>query len=89
MPRYRHVRADGFVFAFAYDEDDPQILHIFARHLTTVDDALRVWFNPDVEDIWDEEHQRFEVQTETHVLLWTWLTEGERVLVITCFTRED
>lgn len=78
MPRYRSVRAEGFVFLFAYDQDAPELLHIFARHLTTIDDALRVWFDPTVEDEWNERYERFEVTTQTHVLYWKWLTEGER-----------
>jgi hypothetical protein len=70
------------------DEADPTILHIYARHLTTIDDALRVWFNPDVEDHWNERHQRFEVETDTHILYWTWLTPNERVLIITCLRKD-
>jgi len=89
MPRYRHVHAKGFNFVFAYDEDEPELLRIFARHGTTVDDAFRIWFNPSLEEVWDNTHQRFEVQSETHILLWKWLTQGERVLIITCMTRED
>jgi hypothetical protein len=83
------VQAEGIVFLFAYDNDDPKLLHIYARHLTTVDDALRVWFDSEAEEVWNEDRQRFEVQTETHVLYWTWMTDSERVLIITCFTRED
>jgi hypothetical protein len=89
MPRYRDVRAEGLVFLFAHDDDDPELLHIFARHLTTIDDALRVWFDSTVEDDWNETYERFEVKTKTHVLYWKWLTEGERILIITCFTREE
>jgi len=89
MPRYTQVRADGFVFLFAHDNDAPELLHIYARHLTTIEDALRVWFDSGVEDVWDEEHNRFEVQNDTHLLLWNWLTVGERVLIISCMTRED
>jgi hypothetical protein len=42
MPRYRAVRRDGFTFLFAYDETDPSLLHIFARHMTSVEDAVLV-----------------------------------------------
>jgi hypothetical protein len=89
MPRYRSVQADGFVFLFAYDIDDPTLLHIYARHLTTIDDALRVWFDPAAEDVWNETYERVESQNDTHLLLWKWLTDGKRVLIITCMTRED
>jgi hypothetical protein len=89
MPRYRQVRADGLVFLFAYDADDPTLLHIFARHLTTIDDALRTWFDASAEETWNEQRQRFETRSASHVLYWTWLTDNERVLIISCFTRED
>ena len=90
MPRYRAVRREGFTFLFAYDATDPSLLHIFARHMTSIEDALRVWFDPNAEDVWDERHQRFESRGETHVLLWTWRAGSEdTVLIISCFTRED
>jgi hypothetical protein len=89
MPAWKHVRSGGVVFVFKYDLDDPSILHIFARHLMTVDDALRTWFDEDAEDTWNDEYGRFETRSDTRVLYWKWLTEAERVLVISCFTRED
>ncbi len=89
MPRYKPVRSHGFTFLFAYDQTDPALLHIFARHLTTIEDALRTWFDPQAEDVWNEQRQRFETRSETHVLYWTWLEDGQTVLIISCFTRED
>lgn len=86
---YRRVRAEGHTFLFAYDNDAPELLHIYARHLTSVDDALRVWFDQEAEDHWNEERDRFEVQNATHVLYWKWLADGELILIISCFTRED
>jgi hypothetical protein len=67
MPRWKHVRADGIVFVFGYDPADASVLHIFARHLTTVDDALRVWFDPDAEEEWNAKCERFETRSDTHV----------------------
>jgi hypothetical protein len=90
MPRYRAIRREGFTFLFSYDRTDPSLLHIFVRHLTTPDDALTVWFDPEAEDTWDEERERFESRGENHVLLWTWRDGSEdTVLIISCFTRED
>jgi hypothetical protein len=89
MPRFKRVRSGGFTFLFAYDETDPSLLHIYARHLATIEDALRVWFDPQAEDVWNDQRERFETRGETHVLYWTWLNDGETVLVITCMARED
>jgi hypothetical protein len=90
MGRYFHVRAGGITFAFAWDPAAPgEVLHIYARHLTTVDEALATWFDDAATDTWNDEHQRFETENDTHVLYWSWLTEYERVLIITCFRKED
>jgi len=90
MPRYRAVRRQGFTFLFAYDETDSTLLHIFARHLTTLEDALTVWFDPTAEDTWHEQYERFESRGENHILLWTWRAgSDDTVLIISCFTRED
>lgn len=90
MTRYRQVRSHGFTFLFAYDQTDPTQLHIYVRHLTTIEDALRVWLDQhNTEEIWNEQNERFETRNETHVLYWTFLADGETVLIISCFTRED
>ena len=46
--RYRRLRANELIFLFAYDADAPELLHIYARHLTTETDALRVFLTPSV-----------------------------------------
>jgi hypothetical protein len=89
MPRYTTVDSDGFTFVFTHEPADPSILHIFARHLTGIEDALGVWFDNSAEDIWNDEHRRYETVGRTHVLYWAWLVEGQRVLIITCFRGED
>lgn len=85
---YKWVQAQGLRFAFAHDDDDPSILHIYARHLTTIDDALRVWFDKGAPERWNDQRQRFEVEGDRHVLYWSWLEYGRRVLIISCFERE-
>jgi hypothetical protein len=84
MVRYKRVRENGHVFVFKYEDDPPGVLHIFARHLTEIDDALDVFFSS--EPSWNEELGRFENQSDTHGLYWFWLDEGAKVvMVISCF----
>ncbi|MHB1417552.1 MAG: hypothetical protein ACYC1C_20075 [Chloroflexota bacterium] len=85
MP-YKRVREQGIVFYFKYDDQHPEMLHIFVRHLTDVDDALDVFFDPNRRDSWNKQRQRWETESATHALYWTWLEENEKVLVISCFT---
>ena len=69
---------------FRYDTVDPSILHIYARHLTSIDDALDVFF--DTEPKWNEEYERFENYSVTHGLFWFWKNEERKIVVIiTCF----
>ena len=87
MARYRRVREQGVTFVFKYDDDDPSLLHIYARHLTTIDDALDVYFAADATERWNAASRRFERYNESHGLFWFWLDEANRVvMVITCFS---
>ena len=88
MPRFKHVREGDLIFVFKYDEDDPSILHIYARHLTTVQQAIDTWFDEDAEETWNPRRERFETRSQTHEIYWFWLEEDRRVLIITCFQRE-
>lgn len=67
MP-YRRVREQGIVFCFRYDDDHPELLHIYVRHLTDIDDALNVFFDPDRKDEWNEERRRWESHSRSHTL---------------------
>ena len=91
MPRRRttEVEREGITFVFTHDSDDPDLLHIYARHLATIADALRVWFDQAAEEEWNERYRRWETHGRTHVLYWTWLVPESRVLIITCFRRDD
>ncbi len=82
--RFTHFEEAGIRFVFKYDDDAPELLHIFARHLTTIDDALDTFFSG--ETTWNDERERFETYSESHGLFWFWLEEGRVVMVITCFS---
>lgn len=85
MPKKFHsVRENGIKFVFKMDEVDPNLLHIFARHLTSIEDSLDVYF--DSEPTWKEEYQRFENYSDTHGLYWFWIDERDKVvMVVSCF----
>ncbi len=89
MPKYRRVRENGVTFVFKYDDVDPTLLHIFARHMTEVDDALDVFFDPNATETFNSQFQRFERFNATHGLYWFWIDEpGKVLMVITCFTLQ-
>jgi hypothetical protein len=84
MPgRFKHFRARGIKFVFKHDAVDPELLHIYARHMTTPQDAAATFFA--AQSTWDEENQRFETYSTTHGLFWFWLKENSGVMVISCF----
>lgn len=83
-PKYRVVRENGVTFYFKREPEFPDLLHIYVRHLTTIDDALDTFF--DAPAVWNPLHARFENYGETLGLYWAWIDEAERkVMVITCF----
>ena len=89
MGKYRRIRENGITFIFKMDDDDPTILHVFARHLTEPDDALDVFFDPTATETHNRTHDRFERYNATHGLFWFWIDEAAKVvMVITCFTLE-
>jgi hypothetical protein len=83
LARYRQVEEDGIRFVFKYDESAPELLHIFVRYLTSIDDALDTYFGGGT--VWNEARERFETRSETHGLSWFWLEPGHAVMVILCF----
>ncbi len=83
LPRFKHYKARGIKFVFKYDDVAPDLLHIYARHLTTPHDAATAFFAAPA--IWNEENKRFETYSTTHCLLWYWLKEMKDVMVISCF----
>jgi hypothetical protein len=78
-------RESGLIFVFKMDEDAPDMLHIYARHLTTPEEAIDTFFVG--KTIWNAERRRFEASTETHNLFWFWLEQDSVVMVVSCFRR--
>ena len=74
---------------FKYDDDAPDLLHIYARHVTEPDDALDVFFYRSATQIHNAERARFERSNETHGLYWFWREEPSVVMVISCFTMVE
>ena len=81
---YHTVRVQGHTFLFNYEKDHPELLHIFARHLMEVDDAVYIFFNG--ERFWNPTNNRWETLLDGEVIYWTWKNEIDKVvLVISCF----
>lgn len=86
QPHYRHVVENGIKFVFKYDDEAPDLLHIFARHLMTIDDALDLFF--DEKPVWNKEFERYENYSDTQGLYWFWLNEQRKtVMIVSCFRR--
>lgn len=81
-----HDEVSGIRFVFKRDTDDPEVLHIYARHLTTVEEAISTFFAG--QTVFNEQRKRFETFSSTHGLFWFWLKQGTEVMVITCFRNE-
>jgi len=88
-PRYirRTDPTTGIAFVFKTDPAAPDMLHIYARHLTTAEDAMTT-FREGEPPVWDATHRRFETYTATHGLYWFWLEPGSVVMVVSCFREE-
>ncbi len=78
------VVENGITFVFKRDKVDASLLHIYARHLTTIDDALDVYFES--EPSWNLRHGRYENYTDTHGLYWFWIDSRNKVvMIVSCF----
>lgn len=53
-PKYEIVEEQGITFFFKHDKAQSSLLHIYVRHLTTIDDALDVFFN--TTPVWNEKY---------------------------------
>jgi hypothetical protein len=81
---YKRYQARGITFVFKYDDTDPSLLHIYARHLTSPADAIRTFYEGS--STWNEDRGRFETYSATHGLFWFWIEEEKVAMIITCFT---
>ncbi len=84
MKKFEAVIENDITFLFKYDKDSPDLLHIYVRHLTTIDNALNVYFS--TEALWNPKNKRYENYSDTHGIYWFWLNEEDKkVIIITCF----
>lgn len=82
--KYTVKRSCGHIFVFKHDDDAPELLHIYARHLTMPDDAITTFFTG--KTIWNRINKRYETKTKSCSVYWLWLDEeNKRVLIISCF----
>ncbi len=72
-------------FVFKIDPDEPSMLHIWARHLCTPDEAILTW--RDGSRVWNQTHKRWESYTASHGLFWFELKDGG-IMVVSCFKME-
>jgi hypothetical protein len=72
---------------FKRDPDAPELRHVFARHLTSPEDAIKTFFAAPA--WWNDRYRRQETFTDTHGLYWVWVRPGRIVRVITCFRLEE
>lgn len=86
--KYKVVAYEGYKFFFKYEDDEPELLHIYARGLFEPEDAIEIWFEG-TEEIENAERRRMETYTETHGIYWYWLDEPEntKIFIISCFKR--
>ena len=72
------------VNGYKYEEDTSNLLHIYVRHLTQPEDAIKAFFSGTT--TWNDHYQRYETVSETHTIYWFWIDEqAKKVIVITCF----
>lgn len=84
MPNYRSSDYEGIKFVFKFDDDFPDLLHIWVRHQKTIEVAIRIWCEHDSEE-WNLRYQRFESRTKNEGIYWYWLKENKVVMIISCF----
>jgi hypothetical protein len=83
MPRFKNVRTRGLTLVFKFEEDYPDLLHIWARHRKTEQDAMFIFFNGKTRR--NDEHDCWETKFGTEILWWFWIEENKVVMIISCF----
>lgn len=84
MAKYTLKRSREHLFFFKHELTQPDLLHIYVRHLTTPADAIQAFFTGTT--YWNKTRQRMETTAEHHTVYWFWLEqEAKKVMIITCF----
>ncbi len=84
--KYFSLPSGGYDFVFKYDREDPELLHIYARHLTDPGIAVQTWFEGEKE-VWNVQFNHYETSSELYTVYWFWLKESKAVMIISCFRR--
>lgn len=87
MARYETYEYGGYRFVFKYDDDFPDLLHIWVRHRKTVKRAMEIWFEA-TKEVRHQKFQRFETYTDTDGIFWIWLDNDRVIMIISCFDRQ-
>lgn len=83
--KYLVRRIQGHAFFFKFDDEAPDLLHVYVRHLTEPNHAITTFFKGN--SVWNKKYERFETATEEFMVYWLWLDEkAKKVLIISCFT---
>ena len=77
--RFDKYTAKGIEFYFKYDDVAPDLLHIYARHLTAPTEAIETYFYG--ETTWNERYKRFETSTDSHGIYWLYTVRGNKVRI--------
>lgn len=82
--RYKNYRAQGITFVFKYEDDHPEILHIYARHLKEPDDAMDIFFSGQTS--WNSNQNLWETLLDGEGVWWYWINEDKKVvMIVSCF----
>ncbi len=85
---YVKKRVRGHIFYFKFDDTVPELLHIYARHMTEPSDAVKTFFTSVPK--WNEKRRRFENYSQTHGIFWFWINEEQKeIMIVTCFKIEE
>ena len=81
---YKRVRAKGTTFVFKYEDDHPELLHIYVRHLKEPDDAIYIFFNG--QTTWNSGQDLWQTILGNEVVWWFWINENDKVaMIVSCF----
>lgn len=86
-PKYSRRRANGVTFVFKHEDDYPELLHIFARHRKTDEDAIFIFFEgtSTAAPIPPNDNVMQTVYNDAEYLWWYWIDEVQKVvMVVSC-----